>query len=157
MVSLSLDYGTLDKRRSKEERPMFRSSVALLFLALVACGSGPSSLTGVNFQATELYGQPIVGAKAVTMTIGVDKRVSGSGGCNRYGGPVEIGGGTIKFGTLVSTKMACRDGNRMQQEADFFAALSQARTYTLSGWTLTLSDEIGVALVKFEKAKAEGE
>ena len=50
-----------------------------------------------------------------------EKRVSGNAGCNSFSGPIEILGEKIKFGNLISTKMACQD---MNFENEFFKGIA---------------------------------
>jgi heat shock protein HslJ len=50
-----------------------------------------------------------------------EKRVSGNAGCNSFSGPIELLGKSIKFGNLISTKMACQD---MKFENEFFKGIT---------------------------------
>ena len=71
------------------------------------------------------------------------QRVSGSGGCNRMSGSYEAGHGMLRFGPLVSTKMACVS---METETAFFRALERTRGYRIHDRTLTLTDDMGRVL-----------
>ncbi len=76
-------------------------------------------------------------------------RVSGSTGCNRYTGSCSVGQGTLEFGSIGSTRMACPPAV-MEVETDVFARLGRSRRWELepSTRTLTLLDqEGGVTLV----------
>jgi heat shock protein HslJ len=75
------------------------------------------------------------------------KRVSGSGGCNRVSGTYRIGDGTLRFGPLVSTKMACDD---LDVETAFLRALEATRTYRVRGRTLDLFDGAGDRVARLE-------
>lgn len=60
----------------------------------------------------------------------------GSAGCNRFRGTFEqLPSAQLRFGPLLTTKMACP---AMATESAFLEALSQARTYRISGDTLRL-------------------
>src|SRR5262249_8377652 len=76
------------------------------------------------------------------------KQVTGSGGCNRISGSYEGGNGTLRFGHLVSTMMACPS---MQTEAAFLKALDATRRYRLDGRNLELMDDKGKVLVRLEE------
>ena len=76
------------------------------------------------------------------------KRVTGSGGCNRITGSYEAGNGTLRFGRLVSTMMACLD---MDTERAFLRALQETRSYRVHGRTLELKDDLGRLLVRLEE------
>ena len=64
------------------------------------------------------------------LEIGEDGAVSGTGGCNRMAGKATISGDAITFGPLASTNMACTPA-AMDQEAKFFAALRDVRTWRI--------------------------
>jgi copper homeostasis protein (lipoprotein) len=76
------------------------------------------------------------------------KHVTGSGGCNRFTGSYESGTGTLKFGALASTRMACP---AMETEATFLKALERTRRFRLAGRNLELVDELGVVLMRLEE------
>ena len=64
------------------------------------------------------------------LEIGADGAISGTGGCNRMAGKATITGDAIAFGPLASTNMACTPA-AMDQEAKFFAALRDVRTWRI--------------------------
>jgi putative lipoprotein len=76
------------------------------------------------------------------------KRVTGSGGCNRISGTYESGDGTLRFGPLISTKMACPE---MGIESAFLSALGETRRYRIHGRTLELFDQGGRVIARFEE------
>ena len=65
-----------------------------------------------------------------------DSRVIGSTGCNRLSGSMQVTAETIKFGPLMTTKMACTPDASV--ETDFLKALELADFYKLDGLKLTL-------------------
>lgn len=76
------------------------------------------------------------------------KHVTGSGGCNRINGTYEAGTGTLRFGPLAATMMACPS---METETAFLRALQETRRYRLSGRVLDLMDDRGKRLVRLEE------
>ena len=89
------------------------------------------------------------GRREAQMTLTSEGRtVRGSGGCNGFSGPYTLDGRKLKFGNLISTKMACMDG--MEVETGLFAALAATATYTITGEHLELFDAGGKALARFE-------
>jgi putative lipoprotein len=76
-------------------------------------------------------------------------RVTGSGGCNRIAGSYDAGNGTLRFGRLVSTQMACISG--MDTETAFLRALRETRGYRVRGRILELKDDRGLFLVRLEE------
>ena len=76
------------------------------------------------------------------------KRVAGSGGCNRLMGSYTIDGEHIKFGQMAGTMMACPQG--MEQERAFHQALAKVARWRIAGETLELFDAEGRSLAQFE-------
>jgi heat shock protein HslJ len=66
------------------------------------------------------------------------EQVSGSSGCNTYGGTFEAIGGSISFGPLRSTQMAC-DHRVMEAEAAYLRALDGSTAYEATSTTLHLT------------------
>jgi len=65
-------------------------------------------------------------------------RVSGSTGCNRYTGSCTVGQGTLEFGSIGSTRMACPPAV-MEVEADVFKRLGRSTRWELEPATRTLT------------------
>jgi len=58
-----------------------------------------------------------------------EQRISGYGGCNRVSGPYTMDGkGSLKFGMLISTRMACPD---MSTEDALMAAFPKTDSYEI--------------------------
>lgn len=95
--------------------------------------------------AVELNGKPVEG---LTLDYTTDK-VSGTGGCNRFNGPITIEDDAVQIGPLASTKMMCE--GKSEIEAQYFTALEAARSFVVEDDTLTLKGEDGHDLVKFKK------
>jgi heat shock protein HslJ len=72
-------------------------------------------------------------------------RISGSTGCNQFGGPATFQEGTVEVGDLVSTQMAC-DPAVMDQETFVFEVLAAAATWEIDGTTLRITASDGRAL-----------
>jgi len=77
-----------------------------------------------------------------------EKRITGSGGCNRISGSYETSAGKLRFSQVVSTMMACPS---MATETAFLRALEATRRYRASGRTLELMDQAGKVLVRLEE------
>ena len=81
----------------------------------------------------------VIEGTTLTVSFGTDGSVSGSGGCNSFGGDVTAQAGTLAIGPLASTLMACSEPEGvMQQEAQLTAALESAATYSIEGSVLQL-------------------
>jgi heat shock protein HslJ len=77
-----------------------------------------------------------------------DRRVSGSGGCNRLLGGYRIDGNRIAFEKFAATLMACPAG--MEQERAFLGALGQAVRWRVVGSHLELFGDAGSPLARLE-------
>ncbi len=92
-------------------------------------GSAQSSpLTGKTWVLTALLGKPPLEGTKPTSVFTPAGDVSGSAGCNHYGGRFAVSGSTIKISSLVSTLMGCPP-KIAAQEAAFLKALGSARTF----------------------------
>ncbi|CCB63342.1 MULTISPECIES: META domain-containing protein [unclassified Hyphomicrobium] len=112
--------------------------------AAIAQEDGDGPLTA-SWVATELNGKPVDGPTLAYTT----DRVSGTGGCNRFNGPISIEDDAIQIGPLAATKMMCE--GKSEIEAQYFSALEAARSFTVHGDTLTLKSDDGRDLVKFKR------
>lgn len=122
---------------------------ALLLLALVAgCGSfdraGPSSvgLPGGTWTATEVAGRAPDPASPPQLQFTVDGRVTGSTGCNDFGGRIRVSGDSIDISELQQTEIAC-PGAVGAIEAAFVRALGEAQRIAVQGDRMTLEGPAG--------------
>jgi len=77
------------------------------------------------------------GAEATLEFVGAGQ-VTGTGGCNSYGGGYSVEGDTITFSGIASTLMMCADEAVGAQETAFFEALNSAARYELTDDGLTI-------------------
>lgn len=77
--------------------------------------------------------------------------ISGFAGCNHYSGNYTLTGEVlpdgrgITLGSVLSTKMYCTESSDL--EARYLSTLQNARSYSITGDTLTITDRLGSALV----------
>ena len=136
----------------------FRNALGLLPLLLAACQTtAPATQETATVQAPTTPAAPLRNTRWVLRTLNSqpvavpgngeaylllrtnEQQAEGNGGCNRFRGSFEQpADGQLKFGPLLSTKMACPD---LQTESGFMSALQAARTYQISGDTLRLFGE----------------
>ncbi len=128
-----------------------RRLVALLLTATLtaAClGSdfadsleGTWQLTSGTVEGTPV---PIIDTHPITITFEGDQ-VGGTAACNSYGGSYELSGGSITFGNLAMTEMACSPDEVMEAESLYATGLTEVTSVTVDG-DLTLKGP-GVELV----------
>jgi len=100
-------------------------------------------LVGGAWLAEDIDGGGVIDDAQSTLQFGNDGRVTGRGGCNTYGGTVELKGAQMIISQLASTKKACVPA-LMDQETRFMEALQATRTYRMDEDNkLVLSDATG--------------
>lgn len=132
-----------------KKRSLFVAMLLMMgVIVLAACSSAKpvASLAGTDWKLVS-YGPvdsqtPAAEGTDTSLKFGTDGQVSGSLGCNSFGGEYTQKDGQITFGPLVSTMMACPEP-QMSQESASFAVLSGSVDFTLNGDTLTIQDASG--------------
>jgi heat shock protein HslJ len=81
-----------------------------------------------------------------------DGQISGSAGCNSYGGRYQIDGSSLTLSELVSTMMACEE-EVSQRETEFLAALATVSQFRTEMTQLILSDSAGQDVLFFCKSQ----
>ncbi len=81
----------------------------------------------------------------------VDKRVSGSTGCNIIMGTYEVDGQNIEFSSLATTMMACP--HAATTEHKFLQALEQVDSWQMSGDELVLSSSTSDIRLTFSQVQ----
>jgi heat shock protein HslJ len=84
-------------------------------------------LNGTSWSLGAIDETPTLQGILVTLAF-ADGQVSGSSGCNSYGGSYKVNGEKITIRSLVSTLMACQDMDIMEQEQTYMQYLQNAQT-----------------------------
>ena len=132
-----------------------RLTIALVLapLILVGCGGGDGASSGASTDPADLAGTWVLDAATigslsadapsdapVTVTFS-DGQASGSAGCNTFSGSYEAADdGTLTFGPLASTMMACEEP-LMTLESAYFGAMDAVTSFSVDGVALTLSGD----------------
>jgi heat shock protein HslJ len=114
--------------------------VCALLLAFIpaALAQLENPLAGTRWKLESMGGTPAVEGSNVTLEFVDEGQVTGSGGCNGFGGSYTLEGSAITFSGVASTLMLCMDEAVNQQETAFFAALQTAARYELADDGLTI-------------------
>ncbi len=91
---------------------------------LTGGGGAPEALLVGEWRFEDLDGQGVPDGPPATLRVDGDGRVSGTGGCNRFMGALQVSGEAAGFGPLASTQMACTDA-AMTLEMRVFDVLSR--------------------------------
>jgi heat shock protein HslJ len=146
---------------------LLRVALLVLLVALAACSGppGPSdvireghpaTLAGTAWRVVSVGGRVPVAAAVPTATFAA-VRVSGSGGCNTYGGRYQYdpATGRIEMRDLGMTLMACAEAPRNDFETVFFQAFSQANLVSVDAkGRLELSGSGGLVLLETDPQRA---
>lgn len=140
----------------------FRSTVPVLLygfivaVSLVGCAAGgvkTEPLEG-NWSLATTAGNAGVGQ---SLSFAETGRASGHAGCNRYSATIETdNAGSLRFGPVMATKMACLDDSRMQAERAFLTLLESVRGYRYADGRLRLTDENGTVVAEFRRVEYAG-
>lgn len=100
----------------------------------------PAPLRNTHWVLRQLATEPVTvpeGGRELYLLLRADQaRAEGNGGCNRFSGSFEQPTPEqLRFGNLLSTKMACP---ALEVEAQFMSALSKVAYYRITGDTLQL-------------------
>jgi putative lipoprotein len=102
---------------------------------------GSAPLFGITWRLTELNGKPpaqTTGKNFAQLVLdGSQNRYSGSSGCNRLTGTIELKDDSLNFGAGASTMMACPEP-LMTQEQAFTKMLQSVTGYRIRGRMLEL-------------------
>ncbi len=131
---------------------------AFLILALVACGgSAGNPLQDTGWELATLSGSDLLPGTKVTIEFAAGE-LSGTGGCNHYGGSYTSSGDSLSFSDIFSTEMACMEpAGILEQEAAYLAALGAADSYQMAGDRLEIFDTAGVQILVFVTPVTVGE
>jgi len=112
-------------------------------------------LLRIVWRVEAINGEPVVEGSRTEFSFFEQGRVAATVGCNRIGGGVMLGKGTVKFGPLMMTRMACEEA-LMEQENRFAEALSKVSLYLLEDGdrVLLFMDEEGEVAVRLTRAPA---
>ena len=118
-------------------------AAAVLLVAMTACGGAKNDrpLEGTTWKLVSMEGIPAeaIAAEDDAFTLefnGEEMLVAGRTNCNRFFGSYDAGDGTMVFGGMGMTRMACPD---MEYEDAFVGMLGRVDGFDIAGDRLTLS------------------
>lgn len=138
------------------------AAIAALVLAVVgalgACGSMNGGSDGSRLVGdwtltsyTNAGGPVPAASNPARVTFTADGKMSGTTGCNRFGGRYTTSGKDLKFEGTGMTAAACVDEAVMAQETAFTIAFSKRQTFSIKGDTLTIAATDGVTTLTFTR------
>ena len=85
-------------------------------------------LVGSEWLLEDLGGSGVLDNVQATLSFPAKGKVAGKSSCNRFMGPAEMSGNSIKLGPLAGTRMACPEAV-MNQETKYLNALGAAERF----------------------------
>jgi heat shock protein HslJ len=144
----------MESKRFLNTLPLVAFAVGALALiaalGLAACGgSGSTALRDTAWELESLTGNGLLPDTTITLKFAGDQ-VSGSAGCNQYGGSYQAGGDSLSVGDVFATEMGCMEPEGiMEQETAYLTALGTAATYQITADRLEMFDEAGAQILVF--------
>ena len=129
------------------------ASIASAVLLTACAAQTPEGPAQKEIEQKEIM--PLAGSEWATdiegqfIQFGAEGKVSGNGGCNRFGGAYTQDGTALSFGPLMSTKMACMI---LSDEQKFFDVLANTKQAEITHLTLVLKDEAGDVLASLVRS-----
>lgn len=108
---------------------------AILILSACAAKKLHAGLEGKKWELISVEGNAVTTSTAFMQFNPAEKRVSGKGGCNGFGGTYATTDDKISMTGIISTKMAC---NNLDTENAFFRVLEKTDRYTIKEDILSL-------------------
>lgn len=115
----------------------------------------PTALSANEWIAEDIKNGGVIDRLQLTLRIESDGKVSGHSGCNRFGGQADmtdVAAGKVSLGALFSTRMACMDDARNNQEVAFLAALGEVSGWRTENGLLYLTGGNGADVLRFSNA-----
>lgn len=114
-------------------------TISISVLLLGAClQTNQKALQGTAWLLTEMNGTPPMNGTTLTIEF-TGEQISGSAGCNHFGGRYTINGEKIQFEAIFNTEMACMDPEGvMEQEQAYLYYLQRVNRFTVSESELIL-------------------
>jgi len=92
----------------------------------------------------------VITGTTITAKFTDDSKITGSAGCNHYGGEYLLDGANLSVSSLFSTLMYCGEpGGVMEQEARYLGLFDSVAGYRIDGDRLDLLDEVGKVLLSY--------
>lgn len=146
--------------RSVRSARSTRAIVTFLFIASVglgACGSSSATASPVGSWTLSSYTYRdrtvTASTPAATVTFTTDGKVTGTTGCNDFGGRWSTKGTELRFTAVGLTSKACndKDGSLTAQESIMEIAFSKPQTFAIDGDRLTISAPDGAITATFTR------
>jgi putative lipoprotein len=138
--------------RNREAQPVVPGSGESVDIEVrrFSIARGEGSPVGREWVAERLGGERVPAWARVSVRFRDDERITGSTGCNRLEGRVELGEETLDFEDVTLTNRGCRTLQR-RLEKDVMRALHAVTGWQIRNRELVLLDAAGLALMRLRE------
>jgi heat shock protein HslJ len=131
------------------KRPLVLHAVVLAIVLAACAGRAGNALRDTAWELASLVGSGLLPGTTITLEFSGDQ-ISGSAGCNQYGGSYETSGDRLRIGDVFATEMACLEPTGiLEQEQAYLTALRAAASYQIIDARLEILDETGAQALAF--------
>ncbi|MEK7855345.1 MAG: META domain-containing protein, partial [Acidobacteriota bacterium] len=124
---------------------------AIIILGATGVFAKTGDRNGIQWQLTYANGRQVTAGNAYIEIDRSGDRFTGSTGCNRMVGTVDMKGQRIDFGAIGTTKMMCKLIAGSVSETAFLNALEKADRYAQNGNVLYVFDRNGRTVLRFKR------
>jgi heat shock protein HslJ len=122
--------------------------ITITVLAACSC-SGATAQENIAWELESLSGNAVLPGTTITLEFS-DDQISGSAGCNHYGGSYRAGEDSLTVSDLFWTEMGCLEPEGiLDQENAYLNALDTVASYRVDAGRLEVYDEIGTQVLVF--------
>lgn len=140
-------------------KSFYKIFIVSIFIGLMFFGANAQSLKGEwKLVKAKADGERVVYESEIKTNIAFseENRMFGNSGCNRYSTTYTLEGKkSIEIEPIISTKMACLEGDLMKQENTFFNVISKAENYRIKENYLIFFDESRNNVLKFMRVSEQ--
>jgi len=124
---------------------------AILLFGSIGALAGPLDIDGIQWTLTYANGRNVTSSIAYFEIDRDGTRFTGSTGCNRMFGSVDVRGQKIDFSAIGSTKMMCKLPAGSVSETAFLNALDKADRFARNANVLYVFDRQGRTILRFKR------
>ena len=132
-----------------------KTMLLIVFVAfLSACAGSGNQVGGIipmdkEWHLSSMNGNDLIEGSKIILKFHLDNEIGGNAGCNYFGGNYVSADGSMFFSEVTSARMACLEPEGlMDQEADYFAAMTNTAAYHAESNRLELFYEDGNVILE---------
>ncbi len=138
---------------------LYKFFIVGIFTTLMFISANAQSLSGEwKLISAKTDGKNVIYQSEIktNLVFSEENRMSGNSGCNRYSTTYALKDEKgIEIEPIISTKMACLEGDLMKQENTFFSVISKATKVKIKGNQLIFFDAEKENVLRFVKVEKQ--